>query len=180
MRKTIFQQLSDSSLRPLPFVVIVAVLSIIFGYALGALFVNLQYITDFYILGESEIDVVFGTFILGGILGAFLGSGLCAGAGRRVTLIGSAALGAGSSLATVFSPSFSVYLCSLLVMGVEFVKLLALHTADAVVDVLLFTIVRQMIVSHTDAVETLLGVAAVAGIFAVKKFLQTREETPGR
>ena len=65
----------------------------------------------------------------------------------------------------------------LLVMGVEFVKLLALHTADAVVDVLLFTIVRQMIVNHTDAVETLLGVAAVAGIFAIKKFLQTREDT---
>ena len=67
----------------------------------------------------------------------------------------------------------------LLVMGVEFVKLLALHTADAVVDVLLFTIVRQMIVSHTDAVETLLGVAAVAGIFAVKKFLQTRVDAEG-
>ena len=46
---------------------------------------------------------------------------------------------------------------------------------DAVVDVLLFTIVRQMIVSHTDAAETLLGVAAVAGIFAVKKYLQARE-----
>ena len=65
----------------------------------------------------------------------------------------------------------------LLVMGIEFVKMLALHTADAVVDVLLFTIVRQMIVNHTDAVETLLGVAAVAGIFAIKKFLQTREDT---
>ena len=63
----------------------------------------------------------------------------------------------------------------LLVMGIEFVKMLALHTADAVVDVLLFTIVRQMIVSHTDAAETLLGVAAVAGIFAVKKYLQARE-----
>ena len=63
----------------------------------------------------------------------------------------------------------------LLVMGLEFVKMLALHTADAVVDVLLFTIVRQMIVSHTDAAETLLGVAAVAGIFAVKKYLQARE-----
>ena len=50
-----------------------------------------------------------------------------------------------------------------------------LLTADAVVDVLLFTIVRQMIVSHTDAAETLLGVAAVAGIFAVKKYLQARE-----
>ena len=65
----------------------------------------------------------------------------------------------------------------LLVMGIEFVQMLALHTADAVVDVLLFTIVRQMIVNHTDAVETLLGVAAVAGIFAIKKFLQTREDT---
>ena len=80
-----------------------------------------------------------------------------------------------------FSPEdFSVgsFLSSalLLVMGVEFVKLLALHTADAVLDVLLFTIVRQMIVSHTDALETLLGVAAVAGIFAIKKFLQDREE----
>ena len=62
----------------------------------------------------------------------------------------------------------------LLVMGIEFVKMLALHTADAV-DVLLFPIVRQMIVSHTDAAETLLGVAAVAGIFAVKKYLQARE-----
>ena len=66
---------------------------------------------------------------------------------------------------------------TLLVMGIEFVKMLALHTADAVVDVLLFTIVRQMIVNHTDAVETLLGVAAVAGIFAIKKFLQTKEDT---
>ena len=64
----------------------------------------------------------------------------------------------------------------LLIMGIEFVKLLALHTASAVTDVLLFTIVRQMIVSHTDAAETLLGVAAVAGIFAVKKFLQLKEE----
>ena len=63
----------------------------------------------------------------------------------------------------------------LLVMGIEFVKMLALHTADAVVDVLLFTIVRQMIVSHTDAAETLLGVAAVAGILAVMKYLQARE-----
>ena len=68
----------------------------------------------------------------------------------------------------------------LLVMGAEFVKLLALHTAGAALDVLLFTTVRQMIVGHAGAAETLLGVAAVAGIFAIKKFLQTREETPDR
>ena len=63
----------------------------------------------------------------------------------------------------------------LLVMGIEFVKMLALHSAESVVDVLLFTIVRQMIVNHTGALDTLLGVAAVAGIFAIKKFLQNKE-----
>ena len=63
----------------------------------------------------------------------------------------------------------------LLVMGIEFVKMLALHSAESVVDVLLFTIVRQMIVNHGDAAETLLGVASVAAIFAVKKFLQNKE-----
>ena len=56
----------------------------------------------------------------------------------------------------------------LLVMGLEFVKMLALHSAGAVIDVLLFTIVRQMIISHSGALDTLLGVAAVAAIFAVK------------
>lgn len=63
----------------------------------------------------------------------------------------------------------------LLVMGLEFVKMLALHSAGAVIDVLLFTIVRQMIISHSGALDTLLGVAAVAAIFAVKKLLQVPE-----
>ena len=63
----------------------------------------------------------------------------------------------------------------LLVMGLEFVKMLALHAAGAVIDVLLFTIVRQMIISHSGALDTLLGVAAVAAIFAVKKFLRSPE-----
>ena len=63
----------------------------------------------------------------------------------------------------------------LLVMGLEFVKMLALHSAGAVIDVLLFTIVRQMIISHSGALDTLLGVAAVAAIFAVKKFLHSPE-----
>lgn len=64
----------------------------------------------------------------------------------------------------------------LLVMGIEFVKLLVLHTSASVLHVLLFTIVRQMIVTHTNALDTLLGVAAVAAIFAIKKFLYTRED----
>ena len=66
----------------------------------------------------------------------------------------------------------------LLVMGLEFVKMLALHTAAAVIDVLLFTIARQMIITHGSSLDTLLGVGAVAGIFAIRKFLRPDESAP--
>ena len=62
------------------------------------------------------------------------------------------------------------------VVGVEFVKMLLLHSPRAVTDVLLFAIARQLVVSHTTSLETLLGVAAVALIFVIKKFLHTQED----
>ena len=43
-------------------------------------------------------------------------------------------------------------------------------------DVLLFAIARQLVVSHSSSVDTLLGVAAVALIFIIKKFLHTEED----
>ena len=63
----------------------------------------------------------------------------------------------------------------LIVMGIEFVKMLMLHTYGAVIDVLLFAIARQMIISHEEPMQTLMSVGAVAGIFAIKKFLYTGE-----
>ena len=63
-----------------------------------------------------------------------------------------------------------------IVVGIEFVKMLLLHTPRAVTDVLLFAIARQLVVSHSSSVDTLLGVAAVALIFLIKKFLHTEED----
>ena len=63
-----------------------------------------------------------------------------------------------------------------IVVGVEFVKMLLLHSPRAVTDVLLFAIARQLVVSHTTSLETLLGVAAVELIFVIKKFLHTQED----
>ena len=63
----------------------------------------------------------------------------------------------------------------LIVMGIEFVKMLMLHTYGAVIDVLLFAIARQMIISHEEPMQTLMSVGAVAGIFAIKKYLYTGE-----
>ena len=45
----------------------------------------------------------------------------------------------------------------LIVMGIEFVKMLMLHTYGAVIDVLLFAIARQMIISHEEPMQTLMS-----------------------
>ena len=58
-----------------------------------------------------------------------------------------------------------------LLIGVEFVKMLAKHTAENLLEVLMFAIARQMVVEHLNMVETLIGVVALAVIFAIRKYL---------
>ncbi len=58
-----------------------------------------------------------------------------------------------------------------LAVGVEFVKMLCKHTPETIIEVLLFATARQMIVYHASAYETLIGVAAIAGLFATRKYL---------
>ena len=59
-------------------------------------------------------------------------------------------------------------------IGVEFVKMLCTHTPGTVIEVLLFAISRQMIVGHVSGFEVLVGVAAIAGLFATHKFLYAK------
>lgn len=58
-----------------------------------------------------------------------------------------------------------------LLIGVEFVKMLAKHTAENLLEVLMFAIARQMVVEHLNMTETLIGVVAIAVIFTVRKYL---------
>ena len=66
-----------------------------------------------------------------------------------------------------------------LAIGIEFVKMLCTHTSEAIIEILLFAISRQMIVEHLSTTETILGVGAIAGLFAVRKYLfcAIRKET---
>ena len=66
-----------------------------------------------------------------------------------------------------------------LAIGIEFVKMLCTHTSETIIEILLFAISRQMIVEHLSTTETILGVGAIAGLFAVRKYLfcAIREET---
>ena len=61
-----------------------------------------------------------------------------------------------------------------LAIGVEFIKMLGKHTPQTVVEVLLFAIAKQLVVFHTTPLENLMNVAAIAGLFAIRKFLLRR------
>ena len=59
----------------------------------------------------------------------------------------------------------------LLAIALEFVKMLCNHTPSTVIDVLLFAIARQIVVEHTTTLENLIGIVALAGLFATRKYL---------
>lgn len=58
-----------------------------------------------------------------------------------------------------------------LAVGIEFVKMLCKHTPNTIIEVLLFATARQMIVYHLHAIDTLIGVSAIAVLFATRKYL---------
>ncbi len=58
-----------------------------------------------------------------------------------------------------------------LVVGVEFVKMLCQHLPETLIEVLMFATARQMVVEHLATWETLIGILAIAILFAVRKYL---------
>ena len=82
---------------------------------------------------------------------------------------------AGTSVTAMDTEFFTSFLSQALslVVGVEFVKMLCRHSAQTVVEVLLFATARQMVVEHLDPVQTLIGIIGIAILFAVRKYLMT-------
>lgn len=76
-------------------------------------------------------------------------------------------------LLSIKASQFTEFLGNILtlIIGVEFVKMLAKHTAENLLEVLMFAIARQMIVEHLDMIDTLIGIISIAIIFAVRKYL---------
>ena len=58
-----------------------------------------------------------------------------------------------------------------LIVGVEFVKMLVLQTPGSLVEVVMFAVARQIIMSHDNALENLIGVIAVVLMFICRKYL---------
>ena len=58
-----------------------------------------------------------------------------------------------------------------LVVVIEFINMLIKNTPGSVVEVILFAVARQVITSHSGALENLIGVLGVAVIFGTWKYL---------
>lgn len=63
----------------------------------------------------------------------------------------------------------------LLVVGLELALMLIGHTAGNVLEVILYAIARKMLISSSNSIDILLGVIALAIIFAVDKYLHTKD-----
>ncbi|MCY6369165.1 hypothetical protein [Clostridium ganghwense] len=66
----------------------------------------------------------------------------------------------------------------LLVIGVELVIMLTIHTPESVIDVLLYAIARKILLipKSKGMIEVLIGIIAMAALFAIKKYLFTKKE----
>ena len=76
-------------------------------------------------------------------------------------------------LAPDVDEAFTTFLRSAfnVVIGIEFVKMLAKHSPGSAIEVLLFAIARQMVVEHTSPVENLVSILAILLIFVIRKYL---------
>ncbi|MDR1765116.1 MAG: hypothetical protein LBR77_03310 [Lachnospiraceae bacterium] len=77
-------------------------------------------------------------------------------------------------LATLYeNGAFNAFLKTIfnIIIGIELLKMLCRHDMDSVVEVLLFAVSKELIISQRPIVETFVGVAAVAVLFIVRKFL---------
>ena len=59
----------------------------------------------------------------------------------------------------------------LLVIGLEMIIMLVRHTPNSVLEVLIFAIARKMLIASDHMYDLTLGIIALAGVFAIKRYL---------
>lgn len=68
--------------------------------------------------------------------------------------------------------------CLNLIIGVELINMIYIHTVNKVFEVLIFALARQIIINHSGIWVTLVGIVAIAILFATKKYLFTEFDGP--
>lgn len=61
--------------------------------------------------------------------------------------------------------------CFNLIIGVEMIRMLYMHTPSTIFEVLIFAVARQIIIDHSSPWNSLIGILSIAILFATRKFL---------
>lgn len=75
-----------------------------------------------------------------------------------------------TSLHTSFEEVLSDIL--LLVVGIELALMLVRRTPEALIEVMFFVVARKMLIKADTFLDLIIGVAALAGLFAIRKYLK--------
>lgn len=59
----------------------------------------------------------------------------------------------------------------LLVVGIELVAMLVFHSPSSVIEVLLYALARKLLIGNQGMIDFIIGIVAIAAIFAIRKFL---------
>lgn len=108
---------NDIALRPMPRVIIVAAMGIIFGFDIASVFLNQSFLTNLYLLVENQSDIIIGSYVLGLVFGNFIAGYITYGSGRKLSIIVSVTVGSLAILASFVAPNFSTLLCAEWVIG---------------------------------------------------------------
>ena len=63
-----------------------------------------------------------------------------------------------------------------LVICIEFVRMLSKHSVESVIEIILFSIAREMIAEVQSPVETLILIAALCGLMVIRKYFFIPED----
>ncbi|MCI8661300.1 MAG: transporter [Lachnospiraceae bacterium] len=58
-----------------------------------------------------------------------------------------------------------------IIIGIELLKMLCRHDLDSVVEVLLFSVAREMVIEHMPIYFTLIGIISISVLFLIRKYL---------
>ena len=67
----------------------------------------------------------------------------------------------------------------LIVVGIELAIMLVRRRPEDLVDIIFFVIARKMLIRTGGFYELLIGVVALAGVFAIRKYLMCRPQSSG-
>lgn len=111
-------QSKTRSVKVFLYVLIVASMATVFGFNLGGILSSKVRLINIFMLEIYDMDSMISTFLLGALVGFFVGGRLANSAGRLMPILGSFALGVIGQSSSILAPTFSTLFIAEFAVGI--------------------------------------------------------------